>query len=153
MLHQRAAATLNKGHVLLAGDAAHATNPCGGLGLTSGIWTGMVLADLLGAIIRGEEDASILDRYSAERRRIFWDVVTPAATENKRMLQESDPDQRQKDLLGVKAMTDDPDSGTMLMLFAYKVIGDVLRPGSRWADTDPTPRVALDLAGRQHQIH
>lgn len=153
MLHQRAAATLNKGHVLLAGDAAHATNPCGGLGLTSGIWTGMVLADLLGAIIRGEEDANILDRYSQERRRIFWEVVTPAATENKRMLQERDPDQRQKDLLGVKAMADNPDSGTLLMLFAYKVIGDVLRPGSRWADTDPTPRVALDLAGRQHQIH
>ena len=40
MLHQRAAKTLVQGHVLLAGDAAHATNPCGGLGLTSGIWTG-----------------------------------------------------------------------------------------------------------------
>jgi 2-polyprenyl-6-methoxyphenol hydroxylase-like FAD-dependent oxidoreductase len=153
MLHQRAAETLRKGHVLLAGDAAHATNPCGGLGLTSGVWTGMVLADVLGAVLHGEEDESILDRYSDERRRVFWDVVSPAATENKRMLQETDPEQRQKDLAAVKALSENPDSGAMLMLFAYKVIGDVLREGSRWADADPTPRVALDIAGRQGQIH
>ena len=153
MLHQRAAATLRKGHVLLAGDAAHATNPCGGLGLTSGVWTGMVLADVLGAVLRGEEDEGILDRYSDERRRVFWEVVSPAATENKRMLQESDPGQRQKDLAAVKALSDDPDSGALLMLFAYKVIGDVLRPGSRWRDADPTARVRIDIAGRKGQIH
>ncbi|MBO9601945.1 MAG: FAD-dependent monooxygenase [Novosphingobium sp.] len=153
MLHQRAGETLRKGHVLLTGDAAHATNPCGGLGLTSGVWSGMVLADILGAVLRGEEDESILDRYSDERRRIFWEIVTPAATENKRMLQERDPAQRRKDLEAVKALSDDPDSGAMLMLFAYKVIGDLLRPASRWKDADPTPRVDLDIAGRQHQIH
>lgn len=153
MLHQRAGETLREGHVLLTGDAAHATNPCGGLGLTSGVWSGMVLADILGAVLRGEEDESILDRYSDERRRIFWDIVTPAATENKRMLQERDPAQRQKDLDAVKALTDNPDSGAMLMLFAYKVIGDLLRPGSRWKDADPTPNVKLDIANRKHQIH
>ena len=153
MLHQRAAETLRKGHVLLAGDAAHATNPCGGLGLTSGVWTGVVLADVLGAVLKGEALESILDRFSDERRRVFWEVVSLAATENKRMLQEKDPEQRQKDLAAVKALSDDPDSGAMLMLFAYKVIGDVLRPDSRWKDADPTPRVHLDIAGRQGQIH
>nr|WP_166178128.1 FAD-dependent oxidoreductase [Altererythrobacter segetis] len=153
MLHQRAAETLHKGHVLLAGDAAHATNPCGGLGLTSGVWTGMVLADVLGAVLRGEEDESILDRFSDERRKIFWDVVSPAATENKRMLQERDPAQRQKDLAAIKALSEDPDSGAMLMLFAYKVIGDVLRPNSRWKDADPTPRVVPHIAARRGQIH
>ncbi len=69
------------------------------------------------------------------------------------MLQERDPAQRQKDLAAVKALSDDPDSGAMLMLFAYKVIGDLLRPNSRWKDADPTPRVTLDIAGRRHQIH
>ena len=44
-------------------------------------------------------------------------------------------------------------SGAMLMLFAYKVIGDTIRPGSRWADTDPTPRVRPDIAARKGQIH
>ena len=153
MLHQRAAETLHKGRVLLAGDAAHATNPCGGLGLTSGVWTGVVLADLLGAVLRGEQDESVLDRFSDERRRIFWDVVSPAATENKRMLQERDPERRRQDLEHIKALDTNPESGALLMLFAYKVIGDVLRSGSRWADADPTPRVAIDIGARQGQIH
>jgi 2-polyprenyl-6-methoxyphenol hydroxylase-like FAD-dependent oxidoreductase len=153
MLHQRAGETLRKGHVLLVGDAAHATNPCGGLGLTSGMWTGMVAADLLGAVLQGEEDESILDKFSDERRRIFWEVVTPAATENKRMLQEADPEQRQRDLSFLRALEDNPESGALLMLFAYKVIGDVLRKNSRWADADPSDRVAIDIKNRKGQIH
>jgi 2-polyprenyl-6-methoxyphenol hydroxylase-like FAD-dependent oxidoreductase len=153
MLHQRAGATLRKGRVLLAGDAAHATNPCGGLGLTSGVWTGVVLADVLGAVLRGEADEDILDRFSDERRRVFWQVVSPAATENKRMLQETDMEARQQDLAHIRALDENPESGALLMLFAYKVIGDVLRPGSRWADADPSSRVAIDISGRQGQIH
>lgn len=153
MLHQRAGETLHKGRVLLVGDAAHATNPCGGLGLTSGLWTGIILADVLGAVLRGEEDEAILDRFSEERRRIFWDVVTPAATENKRMLQENDPEKRQQDLAHIKALDENPESGALLMLFAYKVIGDVLRKGSRWADADPSDRVAINIHDRQGQIH
>ncbi|MWV27628.1 FAD-dependent oxidoreductase [Aurantiacibacter rhizosphaerae] len=153
MLHQRAGETLRKGRVLLAGDAAHATNPCGGLGLTSGVWTGVVLADVLGAVLRGEESEEILDRFSDERRRVFWDVVSPAATENKRMLQESDPEQRRQDMQHLRALNDNPESGALLMLFAYKVIGDVLRPDSRWADADPSAHVAIDIGNRQGQIY
>ncbi|MGX7896518.1 FAD-dependent oxidoreductase [Tsuneonella sp. HG222] len=153
MLHQRAGETLRKGHVVLVGDAAHATNPCGGLGLTSGIWTGMIAADLIGAILRGEADESVLDRFSDERRRVFWDVVTPAASENKRMLMERDPEQRQKDYAAVRALSENPDSGALLMLWPYKVIGDTIRPGSRWADADPSERVAIDIKGRKGQIH
>ena len=79
--------------------------------------------------------------------------ASQSATKNKHMLQEKDREQRQKDLAAVKALSDDPDSGAMLMLFVYKVIGDVLRPDSRWKDADPTPRVHLDIAGRQGQMH
>ncbi len=153
MLHQRAGETLHKGRILLAGDAAHATNPCGGLGLTSGVWTGVVLADVLGAVLREEEDEEILDRFSDERRRVFWEVVTPAATENKRMLQERDMDKRRQDLAHIKALDENPESGALLMLFAYKVIGDVLRESSRWADADPSDRVAINIRDRKGQIH
>jgi len=95
----------------------------------------------------------MLHRFSDERRRIFWDVVTPAATENKRMLQETDPARRRQDMEHIKALQTNPESGALLMLFAYKVIGDVLRKNSRWADADPSDRVAINIRDRESQIH
>jgi 2-polyprenyl-6-methoxyphenol hydroxylase-like FAD-dependent oxidoreductase len=152
VIHQRCAERLRIGRVLLAGDAAHATNPCGGLGLTTGLWTGMILSDLLAAVLRGEESESILDRYSAERRRVFWEITSPGASENKRMMEEGDHDQRLKDIEGVKRMAADPDVARLMMLFPFRVIGDPLRAGSRWREADPTARAGVDLAARASQL-
>jgi 2-polyprenyl-6-methoxyphenol hydroxylase-like FAD-dependent oxidoreductase len=151
-IHQRCAQRLRVGRALLAGDAAHATNPCGGLGLTSGIWAGVILADVLGAVIKGEEDETILDRYAEERRRIFWEIASPGASENKRMMEESDRQQRLKDIEGVKAMAADPQLARLLMLFPFRVIGNVLRERSRWRDADPTGRAGIDIAHRASQL-
>jgi 2-polyprenyl-6-methoxyphenol hydroxylase-like FAD-dependent oxidoreductase len=144
-IHQRAAATLRQGRVLLAGDAAHATNPCGGLGLTTGIITGMVLSDVLGAVIRGEVGEEILDQYSDERRRVFWDVTSPAASQNKQILERQSLDEMRHDLIGVKMAANDPEIGKMMMLFPFRVVGDVLREDSRWANLDPTPSLGIAL--------
>jgi 2-polyprenyl-6-methoxyphenol hydroxylase-like FAD-dependent oxidoreductase len=135
-LHQRCATTLRQGRVLLAGDAAHATNPCGGMGLTTGIWTGMILSDALGAVIAGEADAEILDRYSDERRRIFWELTSPIATECKRLLEEKDPECRRADLANLQAQAADPAGARGTVMFPFRLIGDTLRAGSRWADAD-----------------
>jgi len=151
-LHQRCAATLRVGRVLLAGDAAHATNPCGGLGLTTGFWTAMILSDVLAAVMRGEEDESILDRYSDERRRIFWEVTSPAATRNKKMLEESDPEQRLKDIAEVERAVHDVNVARQFMSFPFKVIGDPLREGSRWTNADPTAEWGIDLKNRTSQL-
>lgn len=151
-LHQRCSETLRKGRILLAGDAAHTTNPCGGLGLTSGMWTGVVLADLLGAILKGDEEAGILDRWSDERRRIFLDIVNPGAIRNKVMLEERDPDQRRRDMEGVKPMIDDPDLAKLMMLFPFRVIGDPIRAGSRWTGADPTVEAGVELSERHSQL-
>jgi 2-polyprenyl-6-methoxyphenol hydroxylase-like FAD-dependent oxidoreductase len=152
VIHQRCASRLRVGRVLLAGDAAHATNPCGGLGLTTGLWSGMILADLLPEVIAGRIDESILERYSRERRRVFWEITSPGASENKRMMEESDPEKRRKDLEAVRAMAEDPAVARLMMLFPFKVIGDPLRDGSRWKDADPTSRAGVDLAGRGSQL-
>lgn len=136
VIHQRAATTLRQGRILLTGDAAHVTNPCGGLGLTTGIISGMVLADVLGAVIRGEADDQILDRYSEERRRIFWDIVSPSASNTKQMLERSDPEERRQDVENARALASDPALTRMMMSAPYKIIGDVLRPNSRWAGLD-----------------
>jgi len=151
-LHQRCATRLRVGRVMLAGDAAHATNPCGGLGLTTGFWTAMILSDLLGAVIRGEADEGILDRYSEERRRIFWEVTSPAASRNKQMLEERDPEQRRRDIAEVQRIVEDETVALGMLSFPFKVIGDPLREGSRWADADPTLAAGVDLRGRTEQM-
>ena len=71
------------GRVLLAGDAAHVTNPTGGLGLTSGLFGSFVLVDCLNAIANEGASPDLLKRYSDERRRIFIELASPQATRNK----------------------------------------------------------------------
>ena len=151
-LHQRCAQRLRVGRVLLAGDAAHATNPCGGLGLTTGIWTGMILSDLLGAVCRGEESDTLLDRYCEDRRRIFWQIASPGASENKRMMEESDREQRLKDIESVSRMVTDPQVARLMLGFPFRVIGSPLREGSRWRNADPTRGIIADLDSRASQL-
>jgi 2-polyprenyl-6-methoxyphenol hydroxylase-like FAD-dependent oxidoreductase len=96
-VHQRCAPTFRVDRVLLAGDAAHACNPCGGLGLTGGVLDADALSDTLGAVITGRADERVLDFYSQERRRVFLEVSSPLSTNFKRLLSESDPARREKD--------------------------------------------------------
>ena len=96
-VHQRCAAEFRVGRVLLAGDAAHACNPCGGLGLTGGVLDADVLSDALGAVIAGRADDKLLDFYAEERRRVFVEVTSPMSANFKRMLSERDPAQRKAD--------------------------------------------------------
>ena len=93
-VHERCAASFRAGRVLLAGDAAHVCNPFGGLGLTSGLLDGSLLGDALPAVLHGRAADDLLDRYAAERRRVFLEVTGPTAAENKRRMQESDPDKK-----------------------------------------------------------
>lgn len=151
-IHQRCAKKLRVGRVCLAGDAAHATNPLGGLGLTTGVWTGLILSDLLGAVLTGECDSEVLDRYSDERRRVYWEVTAPGATENKRMFEEKDLARRRQDIEAVKAAADNPAVARLMMGFPFKVIGDPLREGFRWRDYDPISAAGIDLSMRRSQV-
>jgi len=88
-MHQRLSSTLRGGRLVLAGDAAHLTNPTGGLGLTTGLYDAMLLQEALVAVIRGGADASVLDAYAAERARVFLEVSSPNATNFKRLVYDS----------------------------------------------------------------
>ena len=152
-IHQRCAARMREGRILLAGDAAHCTNPMGGLGLTTGFWDGMVLADVLAAVIRGEEDDSILDRYSDERRRVYLEVSSPAASENKRMMEEADPVRRRQDCDNYQKMADSPELTRLAMCFPFRIVGDLLRTNSRWKDVaDPLKLAGIDVSERNAQF-
>ncbi|MFD0692387.1 FAD-dependent oxidoreductase [Actinomadura fibrosa] len=85
-MHQRAATTFRVGRVVLAGDAAHVTNPIGALGLTGGFLDGFVLSEALAAVIAGQVDESVLDAYAEARRRVFLDRVSPRASQTKRLV-------------------------------------------------------------------
>ena len=78
-MHQRCAASFRKGRVLLAGDAAHVTNPTGGFGLTTGLFDAFALWPTLAAVVRTGADPALLDLWAEERRRIFLDKTSPQA--------------------------------------------------------------------------
>ena len=85
-MHQRTAERYRVGRVILAGDAAHVTNPTGGLGLTSGLFDSYALYPALAAVILEGAADEVLDRYSAARRDTFVNRVSPQATANKRLI-------------------------------------------------------------------
>jgi len=79
-VHERAADRFRVGRVVLAGDAAHVTNPTSSLGLAGGLFDSFVLTGALAAVVHGEADEAVLDRYAETRRRVFLDVTSPLAS-------------------------------------------------------------------------
>ncbi|MBV6822034.1 NAD(P)/FAD-dependent oxidoreductase [Pseudomonas sp. PD9R] len=97
-VHQRCAAEFRRGRVILAGDAAHATNPMGGLGLSGGVLDAEHLAEALIAVIKNGASTKTLDEYSIDRRKVFLEFTSPTATANFTWMKESDPGQRARDV-------------------------------------------------------
>lgn len=117
-MHQRAATQFRAGRVLLAGDAAHATNPTGGLGLTSGLFDTYVLEESLAAVMTGHADPRVLDRYADERHRVFTQQVSPTASANKRLVYHSDdPSSLEETLRGLRRLETDPDAARERLMF------------------------------------
>jgi 3-(3-hydroxy-phenyl)propionate hydroxylase/6-hydroxy-3-succinoylpyridine 3-monooxygenase len=109
-MHQRTAPRYRVGRVVLAGDAAHATNPTGGFGLTGGLFDTFVLYEALAAVIHGDVGDDVLNRYSDERRRVFLEYSSPRATENKRLIYHShDPVRLEQDLQRLRRLETDKD--------------------------------------------
>ena len=79
-MHQRAASRFRSGRVVLIGDAAHLTNPTGGLGLTTGLYDVLALEEVLPAVATGAAPDSALDRWADDRRRVFTEISSPRAS-------------------------------------------------------------------------
>jgi 3-(3-hydroxy-phenyl)propionate hydroxylase len=95
-VHQRVAASFRQGRVFLAGDAAHINNPLGGMGLNSGIHDAVSLAAGLARVWRGEADDRALDLYDQNRRAINVEYVQEITIQNKRTIEERDPEIRRQ---------------------------------------------------------
>ncbi|MFI5608718.1 FAD-dependent monooxygenase [Amycolatopsis sp. NPDC051903] len=66
----RQATTYRKGHVLLAGDAAHVHSPAGGQGLNVGLGDAVNLGWKLALVATGNAPETLLDTYTRERHPI-----------------------------------------------------------------------------------
>ncbi|MBU1357456.1 MAG: FAD-dependent monooxygenase [Gammaproteobacteria bacterium] len=131
-VHQRVVDRMRVGRVLLAGDAAHANSPIGGLGLTGGLLDAVALGDaLVSVIVRGAPE-SLLDDYAAERREIFTSYTSPTTTENKRRLAEADPARQAADRERLRKVGQDPRLQEDLLLATNKLKGRsyVWEPGA-----------------------
>ncbi|MDE5443754.1 hypothetical protein GWG65_20335 [Bradyrhizobium sp. CSA207] len=71
----RQAASYRKGHVLLAGDAAHVHHSVGGQGLNTGVQDAVNLGWKLAQVVKGVSPESLLDTYHAERHPVAARVL------------------------------------------------------------------------------
>ena len=106
-VHQRVAATFNKGRVLLAGDAAHVNNPIGGMGMNGGIHDAVNLAGKLADVWYGRAQADVFDRYTRQRRKAQTDFVQAQSIQNKKTLSEKDPVVRRQHLDELRRVSED----------------------------------------------
>jgi len=107
-VHQRVAKTFRSGRMLLAGDSAHLNNPLGGFGLNSALQDAINLTDKLSAVLRGEAEEAILDRYVRQRRTVNIEYVQEASIRNKRVLEETDPEIRKQRLAELRRASEVP---------------------------------------------
>ncbi len=108
IVHQRVAQKFRGGRAILAGDAAHVNSPIGAMGMNSGVHDAFNLADKLTAILRGEADEDVLDRYERQRRHVAIQHTQAQTIRNKRLLAETDPTVRKKNQDDLRRTAEDP---------------------------------------------
>jgi len=122
-VHNRCTERFRVGRVLLAGDAAHVVNPIGGLGLTGGLLDAIPLGEALVAVISGRRSERVLDAYAQERRRVFLEIVSPTAEENRRRVSERDPARHAADVERLARLARDPVAAREALLSVFRLVG------------------------------
>ena len=107
-VHQRVAKRFRGGRAILAGDSAHVNSPIGAMGMNSGVHDAFNLADKLVAILRGQADDGVLDRYERQRRHVAVQHTQAQTIRNKRLLAEKDPAVRRKNHDDLRRSAEDP---------------------------------------------
>ena len=88
--------------------AAHVNNPIGGMGLNGGIHDAMNLTEKLAPVWKGDASIEELARYDVQRRTTAIRFVQAQTIQNKKRLEENDPDVRQANLNELRDTASDP---------------------------------------------
>jgi 3-(3-hydroxy-phenyl)propionate hydroxylase len=123
-----------KGHIILAGDAAHLHSSAGGTGMNGGIHDAFCLAEYLIDILKNGASDDVLDHYEARRRPVTAAEIIPLADANRKRMREKDPDEREKHLAYMQYVCADRDRMKdylmkICMLDGVRKAGQLLRPG------------------------
>ncbi|MBV9416848.1 MAG: FAD-dependent monooxygenase [Solirubrobacterales bacterium] len=73
--YRRSAKVMRRGHVLIAGDAAHIHSPAGGQGMNTGLQDAFNLGWKLALVAGGRAPATLLDSYQEERAPVAAGVL------------------------------------------------------------------------------
>lgn len=121
-MHQRVADRMRLGRFLLVGDAAHVTNPTGGLGLTGGMFDSFALVEALNRVIHDGATTEILDVYESDRRQKFIELVSPRATSNLQRLYRTAPGKEMDDWVArTREIAKSPDAMREMFSFTEKL--------------------------------
>ena len=107
-VHERVAEHYARGRIFLAGDAAHLNNPLGGMGMNGGIHDAMNLTEKLEQVWHGA-DLSLMGRYERQRRKVALETVQAQALRNRKILNSTDPEERQAYYDDLRATVEDPE--------------------------------------------
>jgi 2-polyprenyl-6-methoxyphenol hydroxylase-like FAD-dependent oxidoreductase len=75
VVHHRIVDHYRRGHVFVAGDAAHVHSPVGGQGMNTGVQDSYNLGWKLALVLTGNAPEELLDTYEAERLPVGIDVL------------------------------------------------------------------------------
>jgi 3-(3-hydroxy-phenyl)propionate hydroxylase len=147
-MHQRSAEAYRVGRVLLAGDAAHATNPTSGYGLVGGLFDSYALTDALTAVLAGTADESVLDDYATARRKVFEEITSPVSTTSMRLVFDSqNNDQLARTADALRARSQDP----VALLNWYKTQASLETPSLVTGETTMQRRAKLKKNRRRNR--
>ncbi|NNN31634.1 FAD-dependent oxidoreductase [Streptomyces sp. S3(2020)] len=136
------------GRVFLAGDAAHIHSPAGGQGLNTSVQDAYNLGWKLGAVLRGDAPATLLDTYEEERRPIAADMLGLSAGVHRGEVRRGDATRQLG--LGYRDSTLTQESrGTVTGLRAGDRAPDGLLGGTRLFDAFRGPHWTLVAVGSE----
>lgn len=118
---QRVAAEYRRGRAFIAGDAAHINNPLGGMGLNGGLQDAISLTERLAEVWHGRAADASLDGYEVQRRPEAINAINAITERNKKLLEERDPEVRQRNLDEMQAIAADPARAYQFMLNAAMI--------------------------------